>query len=144
MKIKIENSSKKTSLLCGFVLENTNKVLGLPKFDTKTIVVINQSLKDMEGKLGKMNIVPLSEKKPIQRILLAGIGKKENLTNDTIRFVSGKIAQKARELKLKEFSPLIYKPLPFPFKTFNQRTSLRLPYSCGIIYGTYISSAVDL
>ena len=104
MKIKIENSSKKTSLLCGFVLENTNKVLGLPKFDTKTIVVINQSLKDMEGKLGKMNIVPLSEKKPIQRILLAGIGKKENLTNDTIRFVSGKIAQKARELKLKEFS----------------------------------------
>lgn len=121
MKIKIENSSKKTSLLCGFVLENTNKVLGLPKFDTKTIVVINQSLKDMEGKLGKMNIVPLSEKKPIQRILLAGIGKKENLTNDTIRFVSGKIAQKARELKLKEFS--IISPPSFihdPISTVSQ------------------------
>jgi len=36
--------------------------------------------------------------------LLAGIGKKENLTKDTIRNISGKIAQKARELKLKEFS----------------------------------------
>ncbi|MFB5623833.1 MAG: leucyl aminopeptidase [Nitrosopumilus sp.] len=105
MKIKTENSSKKkTNLLCGFVLENDTKVLGLPKFDAKTTNVINQSLKDMEGKLGKLSIIPLSEKKSIQRILLAGIGKKENLTNDTIRFVSGKIAQKARELKLKEFS----------------------------------------
>lgn len=104
MKIKTESSAKKkTSLLCGFVLENSNKVLGLPKFDTKTTSAINQSLKDMEGKLGKLSIVP-TPGKPIQRILFAGIGKKENLTKDTIRFVSGKIAQKARELKLSEFS----------------------------------------
>jgi len=47
---------------------------------------------------------PVPGKKPAQRILLAGIGKKENITKDTIRLVSGKIAQKARELKLKEFS----------------------------------------
>ena len=94
MKIKTENSTKKkTSLLCGFVLEDSNKVLGLPKFDTKTTSAINQSLKDMEGKLGKLSIIPIPGK-PIQRILLAGIGKKENLTKDTIRFVSGRIAQK--------------------------------------------------
>ena len=105
MKIKIESSSKKkTQLLCGFVLENSNKVLGLGKFDTKTASIISQSLKDMEGKLGKLSIIPLSGKKSTQRILLAGLGKKENLTKDTIRLVSGKIAQKARELKLKEFS----------------------------------------
>ena len=105
MKIKTESSTKKkTSLLCGFVLEDSNKVLGLPKFDTKTTSAVNQSLKDMEGKLGKISIIPMPGKKPVQRILLAGIGKKENLTKDTIRFVSGKIAQKARELKLKEFS----------------------------------------
>ena len=105
MKIKTENSTKKkTSLLCGFVVENSNKVLGLPKFDTKTQSTIDQSLKDMEGKLGRLSVIPIPGKKPVQRILLAGIGKKENLTNDTIRFVSGKIAQKARELKLKEFS----------------------------------------
>ncbi|QLH02348.1 leucyl aminopeptidase [Nitrosopumilus cobalaminigenes] len=104
MKIKTQSSTKKkTSLLCGFVLENSNKVLGLPKFDTKTTLAINQSLKDMEGKLGKLSLVPIPGK-PIQRVLLAGIGKKENLTKDTIRFVSGKIAQKARELKLSEFS----------------------------------------
>ena len=105
MKIKTENSSKKkTNLLCGFVLENSNKVLGLGKFDAKTSSAINQSLKDMAGKLGVLSIIPVPGKKPAQRILLAGLGKKENLTKDTIRFVSGKIAQKARELKLKEFS----------------------------------------
>jgi len=105
MKIKTESSTKKkTDLLCGFVLENSNKVLGLGKFDSKTSSAINQSLKDMQGKLGKLNIIPVPGKKPAQRILLAGIGKKENITKDTIRLVSGKIAQKARELKLKEFS----------------------------------------
>ncbi len=105
MKIKTENSVKlKTSLLCGFVLENSNNVLGLGKYDAKTTLAINQSLKDMEGKLGRINIIPMPGKNPAQRILLAGIGRKENLTNDTIRHVSGKITQKSRDLKLKEFS----------------------------------------
>jgi leucyl aminopeptidase len=61
----------------------------------------------MEGKLGRFSIIPVPGKKPAQRILLAGIGKKENLTKDTIRNISGKIAQKARELKLKEFSIIV-------------------------------------
>lgn len=105
MRIKIGDSAKiKTELLCGFVLENSNVVLGLGNFDTKTTSVINQTLKDMEGKLGRLSIIPLSEKNAIQRILLAGIGKKEEITRDTIRSISGKIAQKARELKLKEFT----------------------------------------
>ena len=105
MRIKTEGSTKKkTQLLCGFVLENSNKVLGLGKFDAEISSVINQSLKDMGGKLEKLNIIPVPEKNSAQRILLAGLGKKENLTKDTIRLVSGKIAQKARELKLKEFS----------------------------------------
>ena len=105
MKIKTESSAKrKTELLCGFVLEDSNKVLGLPKVDAKTSYSINQSLKDMNGKLGKLTIIPIPNKKQAQRILLAGIGKKEEITNDTIRFVAGRIAQRARELKLKEFS----------------------------------------
>ena len=105
MKIKTESSTKKkTQLLCCFVLENSNKTLGLGKFDAKTSSAINQSLKDMQGKFGKLNIIPIPGKKHAQRILLAGLGRKENLTKDTIRLVSGKIAQKARELKLEEFS----------------------------------------
>ena len=64
MKIKTESSAKKkTELLCGFVLENSNKVLGLPKLDTKTSFVINQSLKDMGGKMGKLTIIPVPSKK---------------------------------------------------------------------------------
>lgn len=105
MKIKTESSTKKkTQLLCGFVLENSNKVLGLGKYDTKTTSAINQSVKDNDGKLGRISIIPVPGKKPAQRILLAGLGKKEDLSRDTIRGVSGKIALKARELKLKEFS----------------------------------------
>jgi len=108
MKIKTESSTKKkTHLLCGFVLENSNTVLGLGKFNDKMSSTINQSLKDMGGKFGKISIIPTPKGKPAQRILLAGLGEKENLTKDTIRFVSGKIAQKARELKLKEFSIIV-------------------------------------
>ena len=108
MKIKVEkNIGKKTQLLCGFVFENSNKVLGMEGLDAKTTSLINQSLKDMKGKLGKLNIIPISGQGYIQRILLAGLGKKENMTKDTIRFVSGKIAQKAREIKMKEFSIIV-------------------------------------
>ncbi|MCH9658664.1 leucyl aminopeptidase [archaeon] len=105
MKIRIDNSIKnKTELLCVFILENSSKITGLPKFDVRTTSSINQSLKDTNGKLGKLSIVNIPEKKSIQRILLAGIGRKEEITNDTVRSISGKIALKARELHMKEFS----------------------------------------
>ena len=77
MRIKTQSSIKKTQLLCAFVLEDSNKIIGLPKFDTKISSSINQSLKDMRGKLGKLTIIPISGKKQAQRILLAGIGKKK-------------------------------------------------------------------
>ena len=105
MNVKVENIVKKeTHLLCGFVLENSNKVSGLGKLDTKTTSIINQSLRDMKGKLGKLSIIPLSGGKPAQRILLAGLGGKENMTKDTIRGVTGKIVQKAQEYNLKKIS----------------------------------------
>ncbi len=107
MKIKVENSPKQTQLLCGFALEKSDKVLGLPKLDTKTSFAVSQSLKDIEGKSGKLAIIPSTGKKQFQRILIAGIGKKEDITKDTFRQISGKIAQKSRELKLKEFSIII-------------------------------------
>ena len=108
MKIKVENISpnkKSTSMLCGFVLEGSDKILGLSKLDPKSTSSVKQSLKDMGGKFGKITVVPLMGS--AQRILLAGLGKKEKFTNDTIRYVSGKIAQKARELKLREFSVIV-------------------------------------
>ncbi|HSA75973.1 MAG TPA: leucyl aminopeptidase, partial [Nitrosarchaeum sp.] len=106
MKIRLENSSnskRKTDMLCGYVLENSDKILGLQNINSKIISSIKQSINDMGGIFGKISVIPTNEKST-KRILLAGLGKKENFTNDTIRFVSGKIAQKAKELKLKEFT----------------------------------------
>lgn len=107
MKVKIDNSNparKKTEMLCGFVLESSDKILGLNNINSKIAGSIKQSLKDNNGEMGKITVVPTNNKSPAKRILLAGIGKKEKITNDTFRFVAGKIAQKANELKLKEFS----------------------------------------
>ena len=109
MKIRVENqnnSKKKTDVLCVFVLENSDKALGLEKIDSKIAPLIKQSIKDMGGAFGKISVIP-STGKTTSRILLAGLGKKENFNNDTVRFVSGKVAQKVRELKLKEFSIIV-------------------------------------
>ena len=108
MNVKIESAVKKeTHLLCVFVLENSNKVLGLGKYDTKMTSIINQSLKDMEGKFGKLSVIPMLGGKPAQRILLAGLGKKENMTKDTIRTITGKIAQKALECNLRKIAIIV-------------------------------------
>jgi len=107
MKVKIENINpikKKTEMLCGFVLEDSDKILGLSKINSKINDSVKQSLKDNNGKTGRVTVVPTNNKTLAKRILLAGVGKKEKITKDTIRFVSGKIAQKANELKLKEFT----------------------------------------
>jgi leucyl aminopeptidase len=110
VKIKIDSSNpskKKTEMLCGFVFENSDKILGLNNIDSKISPSVKQSLKDINGEMGKIVVVPTNNKVQAKRILLAGIGKKEKVTNDTIRFVSGKIAQKAKELKLKEFAVIV-------------------------------------
>ena len=108
LKIKIEKiPNKKTELLCSFVFENSDKLLGIKKFDAKTTKLIEQSMRDLDGKLGQLSVIPTPNGKYAQRILLAGLGKEEDLTNDTMRIVSGNIAQKALELKLKEFSVVI-------------------------------------
>ena len=106
MKIKAIQSNPltvKTDMLCGFVLEDQKKILGIEKID-KNISSVSQSIADIEGKFGKISIIPSPGKIQPKRILIAGIGKKQKINKDTLRFVSGKIAQKARELKLKEFT----------------------------------------
>ena len=67
---------------------------------------LNQSISKRYGrKIRKIKYYSITKEKNLHReFYLQELGKKENLTKDTIRLVSGKIAQKARELKLKEFS----------------------------------------
>jgi len=112
MKIKSENvepSKKKTDMLCAFVLENSNHVFGLNKLESKINTAVKQAIKETEGKMGKISVINTLGTMPAQRILLAGLGKKSKISNDTIRFVVGKITLKARDLGLSEFSIIIPK-----------------------------------
>ncbi len=106
MKIRAVQSEPfktRTEMLCGFVFEGKKEVLGLSKIDKSISHDIVQSIKDIEGKLGKIAVVPISKNQP-QRLLITGLGKHKKMNNDTIRFASGKIAQKARDLHLNEFT----------------------------------------
>ena len=108
MIIKVDNKiNKKTQMLCVFLVEETKQLLQLKKYNINSDPSVNQSLVDIEGKLGKLGLIPTPKNNQFDRVLLAGLGKKDKITRDTIRFVTGKIAQKARELKLKEFSIIV-------------------------------------
>ena len=112
MQIKIEDVKplkKKTQMLCTFVLEKSNQNLNFGKLDSKLDGALGQSIKEIETKMGDISVIPTLDKCAPKRILLASLGKKEKISNDTIRFVSGKIAQKARELGLSEFTIVVPK-----------------------------------
>ena len=87
-------------ILCEFVTENQKNSI----FTKDANAATTQAVKDMGGALGKIIIIPIPNKNPSQRILYAGLGDPEQMTPDTIRHISGKIAQAARELKVSEFS----------------------------------------
>lgn len=110
MKVKCENVKplqKNTEMLCAFAFEDEDRILGIDKANSKIYDSLRQSIKETNSKLGKISVnKTMGEVKP-QRILLAGLGKKEKFNADTIRFVSGKIALKVRELGLSEFSVII-------------------------------------
>ena len=88
---------KDTELLCGFV--HQDKVL---KFDKIRLPrPARQAIADMKEETGAINVIYTNNAK-YQRMLFAKLGTKVN--EDTIRFVSGKIAQKAIEIGVKEFT----------------------------------------
>lgn len=110
MKIKSEKinpTKKKTALLCTFVYEKSKSVLGLHEVDSKLGGLLKASLKETDGKTGTLNIIHTHGKVPAQRILLAGLGEKKKVNYDLVRIVSGKIAQKARDLGISEYSIFI-------------------------------------
>lgn len=107
MRVTVEStelSKKKTSVLCGFIVEGTKRVIGLDSMGSEIDRAVRDSVSETGGKLGKISIVNTMGKIPAERILLAGLGKKDKITGDTIRFVSGKIAQRAREFGLANFA----------------------------------------
>ena len=115
MKIKSESAKplkKKTSVLCAFVLENSNEPLGLGKVNEKINSSVKDAVKETKGKIGGISIVSTLGIIPPKNILIVGLGPKNKLSTDVLRNVSGKIAQKIRSMGLPEFSIIV--PSGFP------------------------------
>ena len=110
MRIRTEAVSpvkKRTSILCAFCFEDTSIAIGLGKLNKKIDQIISQSVKEIKGKKGKISIIHSHDEIPSERILIAGLGKKNKLTSDVIRDVTGIITKKIHELEIKEFSIII-------------------------------------
>jgi len=108
MAIKSQNISpkkKKTQLLCSFVLEGASRALGLEKTDAKISKAIRQSIKEFDGKLGKISVINTLGRLPAERILLAGLGRE--ISQDTLRYAAGRIARRAKEIGVSEFSVIV-------------------------------------
>ncbi|MDC0171549.1 leucyl aminopeptidase [Candidatus Nitrosopelagicus sp.] len=110
MRIRAESvlsGKKKTEVLCAFCFEDTNVAIGLGKLNKKIDQTISQSIKEINGKKGKISIIHSHKEIPSERVLITGLGKKNKLTSDVIRDVTGIITKKIHELKIKEFSIII-------------------------------------
>jgi len=115
MRIRAEAVSpakKKTSVLCGYCFEDTNVTIGLGKLNKKIDQTILQSVKEINGKKGKISIIHSHKEILSDRILIAGLGKKNKLTSDIIRDVTGSITKKIHELKITEFTIIIPENIP--------------------------------
>ena len=115
MRIRAESvlsGKKKTDVLCAFCFEDTNVAIGLGKLNKKIDQTISQSIKEINGEKGKISIIHSHKETPSERVLIAGLGKKNKLTSDVIRDVTGIITKKIHELKIKEFSIIIPNKTP--------------------------------
>ena len=115
MRIRAESvlsGKKKTEVLCAFCFEDTNVAIGLSKLNKKIDQTISQSIKEINGEKGKISIIHSHKEIPSERVLIAGLGKKNKFTSDVIRDVTGIITKKIHELKIKEFSIIIPNKTP--------------------------------
>jgi leucyl aminopeptidase len=113
--IRAENSDplkKKTKSLCYFVAEKSDLPLGFPKTTQKLTEAVREAVKETKAKLGAISIIHTHGLIPAQRILIAGLGPRHKITHESLRITSGKIAKKASEIGLDEYSLVIPNNLP--------------------------------
>ena len=75
MRIRAESvlsGKKKTEVLCAFCFEDTNAPIGLGKLNKKIDQTILQSVKEINGKKGKISIIHSHKESPSERDLIAG------------------------------------------------------------------------
>jgi len=104
---KTQSLNKKTSALCAFVFEDSKELLGIPKLPAKLDAAVKQSIKETQGKFESFSIIHTHQLIAAEKIIIAGLGKKQKTTTDSIRMIAGKIAQKVRELKLADFTIIV-------------------------------------
>jgi len=115
MRIRAESilsGKKRTSILCAFCFEDANVPIGLGKLNKKIDEIVLQSVKETKGKKNKIAIIHSHKEIPAERILIAGIGKKNKITSDIIRDVTGNITKKIHELGIKEFTIIVPSKIP--------------------------------
>ena len=91
-----------TDLLCCMVTEES----GIPsdlESDPAIGAAVRQAAGDLGGRFAKIVTVANPGRRP-PRVLLAGLGSKDKMGPDTIRHVSGAVAQKAREMRVSRFA----------------------------------------
>ena len=103
----IPSEKKKTQVLCAFCFEDENTPIGLGKFNKKIDQIVSQSVKEIKVKKNKITIIHSHKEIPAERILIAGLGKKNKMTSDIIRDVAGNVTKKIHDLGIKEFSIIL-------------------------------------
>jgi len=94
----------KTTMYCVFCYENEKGTLGLSGQSKKIKDAILQSVKENKGKKNSIAIIHSHNDGPYERILIAGLGKKNKMTFDVLRDVVGNITKKVHELGIDEFT----------------------------------------
>lgn len=115
-QIKVEKAKidqKQTSLLIIGVFENEQNFSQSKELDPAVLTYIKETLddKDFRGTFGSSMIVYTLGKGPMKKILLLGLGKRKQFTDEMARIASGKAVLRARELGTKEFSLLQFSNL---------------------------------
>jgi leucyl aminopeptidase len=113
--IKAENTDpakKKTKSLCYFVTEKSDLPVEFPKMDQKLVNSVKEAVKETKAKLGAISIIHTHGLIPAQRILVAGLGPRHKITHESLRVTSGKIAKKASEIGLDEYTIIVPNGLP--------------------------------
>jgi leucyl aminopeptidase len=105
--IELENnfSSLRTQLLVNYVFTNDVSSLSISRVTPDFDPIIREIIQSGEfvAKDGTMCIIHNRAGFDIKRVLLLGMGKRENLDTDKIRNFTGKVVNKAKELAISEF-----------------------------------------
>src|ERR687887_881138 len=111
VQVKVEKAKidqKQTPLLVIGVFEGEQDFQHSKELDSTVFTSIKETLenKEFRGTLGSSILVYTHGRGPMKKIMLLGLGKKDKFTDETARICAGRAGQKARELRVKEFSIL--------------------------------------